>query len=140
MTCHKIQNASLISLPGVFANKNRISHARIVGMAFPCDSAVLNLPCRANQSLYFVHHSTPVKAWLAERTDKIEVFYLPSYSPELNPEERLNADLKQAIGKRVPVRTKAKLRAAANQHMDMLGSNPERVRSFFQGKRVKYAV
>jgi transposase len=86
-----------------------------------------------------VHHSKPVKAW-AECTDKIEVFYLPSYSPEFNPEERLNADLKQAIGKRVPVRTKAKLRAAANQHMDMLESNPERIRSFFQDKRVKYAA
>jgi len=87
-----------------------------------------------------VHHSKPVKAWLAERTDKIEVFYLPSYSPELNPEERLNADLKQAIGKKVPVRTKAKLRDATQQHMDMLKSNPDRVRSFFQDKRVKYAA
>jgi len=86
-----------------------------------------------------VHHSKPVKAWLAERTDKIEVFYLPSYSPELNPEERLNADLKHAIGKKVPVRTKAKLRDATQQHMDMLKSNPDRVRSFFQDKRVKYA-
>jgi transposase len=74
-----------------------------------------------------VHHSKPVKAWLAERTDKIEVFYLPSYSPELNPEERLNADLKQAMSKRVPVRTKAKLSDATNQHMAMLESNPERV-------------
>ena len=44
------------------------------------------------------HHSKPVEAWLAGRPDQIEVFYLPSYSPELNPEERLNADLKQAIG------------------------------------------
>lgn len=43
-----------------------------------------------------VHHSKPVKAWLAERTAQVEVFYLPSYSPELNPEERLNGDLKQA--------------------------------------------
>jgi hypothetical protein len=51
-----------------------------------------------------------VKAWLAERASQIEVFYLPGYSPALNPEERLNADLKQALGKRVPVRTKAKLR------------------------------
>ena len=49
-----------------------------------------------------VHHSKPVKAWAAERQDKIEVFYLPSYSPELNPEERLNGDLKQAIGAKVP--------------------------------------
>jgi transposase len=39
-----------------------------------------------------VHHSKPVKAWVAERQDKIELFYLPSYSPELNPEERLNGD------------------------------------------------
>jgi len=67
-----------------------------------------------------VHHSKPVKAWLADRSTQIEVFYLPSYSPELNPEERLNADLKQAMGKRVPVRTKAKLRDAANEHMAML--------------------
>lgn len=87
-----------------------------------------------------VHHSKPVKAWLAERTDKIEVFSLPSYSPGLNPEERLNADLKQAIGKKVPVKTKAKLRDATQQHMDMLKSNPDRVRSFFQDNRGKYAA
>ena len=87
-----------------------------------------------------VHHSKPVKAWLAERKEQIEVFYLPSYSPELNPEERLNADLKQAMGKRVPVRTKAKLRDAANEHMAMLEKSPERVMSYFQDPRVKYAA
>ncbi len=64
-----------------------------------------------------VYHSKPVKAWVAERQDKIELFYLPSYSPELNPEERLNADLKHAIGTQVPARTKAKLKAVATQHM-----------------------
>lgn len=64
------------------------------------------------------------------------MFYLPSYSPELNPEERLNADLKQAIGKKVPVRTKAKLRDATQQPMDMLKSNPDCVRGFFQDKWV----
>jgi transposase len=68
------------------------------------------------------------------------VFYLPSYSPELNPEERLNADLKQAVGKKVPVRTKAKLRAVTEQHMTNLAQNPERIRRFFQDKWVKYAA
>ena len=87
-----------------------------------------------------VHHSKPVKAWLAERIEHIEVFYLPSYSPELNPEERLNADLKQAMGKRVPVRTKAKLKDAANEHMFMLEQSPQRVKSYFQDPRVKYAA
>ena len=48
-----------------------------------------------------VHHSRIVKAWVAKRNDLIELFYLPSYSCELNPEERLNTDLKQEIGKHV---------------------------------------
>jgi len=87
-----------------------------------------------------VHHSKPVKAWLAERVKQIEVFYLPSYSPELNPEERLNADLKQAMGKKVPVRTKAKLREAASEHMKMIEQSPERVKSFFRDPKVKYAA
>jgi len=87
-----------------------------------------------------VHHSKLVKAWAGERKDQIELFYLPSYSPQLNPEERLNADLKQEMGKRVPVRTKAKLREAANEHMTMLEKTPERVMSYFQDRRVRYAA
>ena len=87
-----------------------------------------------------VHHSKLVKAWVSERADQIELFYLPSYSPQLNPEERLNADLKQEMGKRVPVRTKAKLRAAANEHMTMLEQTPERVIGYFQDRRVRYAA
>ena len=87
-----------------------------------------------------VHHSKPVKAWLAERLHRIEVFYLPSYSPELNPDERLNADLKYAIGSKVPARTKAKLKAAASGHMSMLEASPDRVMAYFQDPRVKYAA
>ena len=87
-----------------------------------------------------VHHSKLVKAWVAQRLDQIELFYLPSYSPQLNPEERLNADLKQEIGKRVPIKTKVSLRAAANDHMAMLEQNPHRVMSYFQDRRVRYAA
>ena len=56
-----------------------------------------------------VHHSKPVKAWLAEHRDQIEVFYLPSYSPQLNPDEMANADLKQSVTKLAPARTKLQL-------------------------------
>jgi transposase len=86
------------------------------------------------------HHSKPVKDWLAERADRIEVFYLPSYAPELNPDERLNADMKHAIGAKVPVRTKSKLKAAAEDHMTIIGKSPDRVRAYFQDPRVKYAA
>ena len=44
-----------------------------------------------------VHHAKLVKAWLERHEDEIEVFYLPSYSPELNPDEYLNCDLKTGI-------------------------------------------
>jgi len=87
-----------------------------------------------------VHHSKPVKAWLAEHQAQIEVFYLPSYSPELNPDERLNADLKHALGSRVQVRNKDKLKQATTDHMNMLQNNPQRVRSYFGDPKVKYAA
>lgn len=87
-----------------------------------------------------VHHCKPVKAWLDTHTDQIEVLYLPSYSPELNPEERLNADLKHVIGRKVPIRTKAKLRAAAEDHMAIIANEPLRVKAYFQDPPVKYAA
>ena len=52
----------------------------------------------------------------------------------------MNADLKQEMGKRVPVRSKAKLREAANEHMAMLEQNPERVMGYFQDRWVRYAA
>ena len=87
-----------------------------------------------------VHHSKPVKAWALENASKIELFYLPSYSPELNPEERLNADLKHAMTSKVPVRTKAKLRHAASEHMTMLEQTPQRVKKYFGDPKVAYAA
>ena len=57
-----------------------------------------------------------------------------------SPEEALNADLEQEMCKRVPVRTKAKLREAANEHMTMLDQTPERVIGYFQDRRVRYAA
>ena len=87
-----------------------------------------------------VHHSKLVKAWLSDKKEKIEVFYLPSYSPELNPDERLNADLKYAIGSKVAARTKTKLKAAATTHMALIEASPERVKKYFQDPRVAYAA
>ena len=58
----------------------------------------------ANRKLFIildnlkVHHSKIVKKWVEENKNKIALFYLPSYSPELNPDEYLNNDLKSGIG------------------------------------------
>jgi transposase len=87
-----------------------------------------------------VHHSLPVKEWLARNADTIKVFYLPSYSPELNPDEMANADIKQAVTKLAPARTKAQLVKAATSHLRSVQKQPARVRSYFQHDPVKYAA
>jgi transposase len=86
------------------------------------------------------HHAKPVKAWLAANAERIEVFYLPSYSPELNPDEMANADLKQAVTKRVPARTKQQLAKAVTSHLRSVQRQPERIRKYFQHEPVRYAA
>jgi len=87
-----------------------------------------------------VHHSKLVKAWMAEHKTEIEIFYLPSYSPELNPNEMANADLKQAVTTLAPARTKLQLVKATSRHLRSVQRKPERIRSYFQHKPVRYAA
>jgi len=51
-----------------------------------------------------VPHVKGVKAWLAEHEELIEMFYLPAYSPELNPDEYLNCDLKAGVHSKAPAK------------------------------------
>src|SRR5512137_1481866 len=67
-----------------------------------------------------VHHSKDVMAWLEENKENIEVFYLPSYSPELNPDEYLNADLKQRIRSGLVSRSEKDLRKKTRSFMKRL--------------------
>ena len=87
-----------------------------------------------------VHRSTKVRAWLDGRGAEIEIFYLPPYSPELNPDEGVNADLKQAVTRKAPTRSKPMLKRAVIGHMRKLSNSPGRVRSFFGHKTFRYAV
>ena len=87
-----------------------------------------------------VHRAASVRAWLAEREAEIEVFYLPPYSPELNPDEGLNADLKQAVTRKALARSKPQLKRAVIGHMRKLSKSPCRVRSFFGHKTFRYAA
>ncbi|MBN9133096.1 MAG: hypothetical protein J0H48_06975 [Nitrosospira multiformis] len=80
------------------------------------------------------------KKWADEHKEKIALFYLSGYSPELNPGEQLNADLKHAICSKVPVHTKARRKEVAIKHMLILEQSPERVKKYFQDPYVKYAA
>lgn len=87
-----------------------------------------------------VHHSKPVKHWLAQHAEYIEVFYLPSYSPELNPDEMANADLKQAVTKLAPARTKLQLVMATARHLRSVQRQPQRIKKYFEHGPVRYAA
>lgn len=87
-----------------------------------------------------VHHARVVRDWLDAHRDQIEVFYLPSYSPELNPDECLNADLKQALTSQAPARAKGQLKKRALSHLHKLSKSPNRVQKYFQHQSVRYAA
>src|SRR5664280_2183379 len=78
-----------------------------------------------------VHHSKKVREWLDANEDKIEIFYLPSYSPELNPDELLNADLKQRVTTAAPARTKRALTRSASSALRSIQKQPQRVQNYF---------
>lgn len=79
-----------------------------------------------------VHHAKRVSAWLKEHAQQIELFYLPSYSPELNPDEYLNADLKARMNAGEPVRTPQAMQSKLLGHLRSLQKQPERIRSYFK--------
>jgi transposase len=87
-----------------------------------------------------VHRAAKGRARLAGREAEIEVFYLPGYSPELNPDEGINGDLKQAVTRKAPARGTAQLKRAVVGHMRKLSKLPHRVRSFFGHKTFRYAA
>lgn len=86
------------------------------------------------------HHSKPVKKWVEENSNQIELFYLPSYSPELNPDEYLNRDLKAQLSKRPSKRGKGEFTGQARTEMRRLQKSPKRVIKYFNSSNIQYAA
>ena len=87
-----------------------------------------------------VHHSYIVKDWIKEHENEIELFFLPSYSPELNPDEYLNCDLKGGVHSGVPARTKKEMKRKAISHLRKLQKLPGLVMKYFKHPKIAYAA
>lgn len=86
------------------------------------------------------HRARKVKVWLTTHAKHIKLFYLPPYSPELNPDEMLNHDVKNnAVGRRRP-RTHKEMIRNVRKHLYACQRKPERVKRYFQEKHVQYAA
>jgi transposase len=86
------------------------------------------------------HHSKEVNKWVQEHQREIALYYLPSYSPELNPDEYLNNDLKGRVHAGVPARSEKELRRKTLSHMRSIAKRPHHVKKFFKHKSVAYAA
>lgn len=86
-------------------------------------------------------HKTPaVVAWLAEHSTQIEVFYLPPYSPELNPVEYLNQDMKGTVNEAGLPDNRPMLQSRLRGFMDKLVRLPAHVVSYFLHPWAQYAA
>jgi len=68
------------------------------------------------------------------------VFYLPSYSPEINPDEYLNGNLKQKVRSGIPARTEKDLIKKTRSFMRTLQKRPQHVQGYFKHPSAAYAA
>jgi transposase len=86
-----------------------------------------------------VHKSKVVQKWIAENDGLIEIFLLPAYSPELNPDEYLNQDIKQHTRKTRP-QNQDDMMDELRSYLKKNQKNPQKIMNFFQAEKVKYAA
>ena len=87
-----------------------------------------------------VHLSAQANRWLARHRRQIELFFLPTYSPALNPDELLNQDVKSnALGRRRP-KDLAEMTSNLRTYLRSTQHRPDIVKSYFQETHVRYAA
>jgi len=84
-----------------------------------------------------VHRSQRVRKFIEEAKGKLKLFFLPAYSPELNPDELVWADLKKNISRRI-LKGKTDLRVRVVSHLRSLQNMPDKVAKFFHHPAVKF--
>ena len=87
-----------------------------------------------------VHKAAKVQTWLAQNAERLRLFLLPTYSPELNPDELLNQDVKSnAVGRR-RARDQKDLIANVRGYLRSTQRQPQIVRNYFLKPEVQYAA
>jgi transposase len=87
-----------------------------------------------------VHRSNAVKEWVEGRPERLKTFFLPGYSPELNPDELVNQDVKSNAVGRKRVHDVKQLIANLRGFLKARKRQPDLVRRYFLGQHVAYAA
>ncbi|MHB0947185.1 MAG: IS630 family transposase [Sedimentisphaerales bacterium] len=87
-----------------------------------------------------VHRSRQVKRWVHQNRKRIRLFYLPGYSPQLNPDELLNQDVKtNAVGRNRP-QDQPEMMRQVRSYLRSTQHRPQIVKNYFKHKDVHYAA
>lgn len=86
-----------------------------------------------------VHHAKKVQKWVEKHKDMIEIFFLPPYSPEHNPDEYMNQDVKAHLRKKPIPRSERELKSGLRSYMRHLQRKTDKVARFFDHELVRYA-
>jgi transposase len=86
-----------------------------------------------------VHHAKKVQKWVEKHKDRIEIFFLPPYSPEHNPDEYMNQDVKAHMRKKPAPRSDRELKKGLRSYMKRLLWKTDKVARFFEHENVNYA-
>lgn len=77
-----------------------------------------------------IHKARLVMDYVESTNGNLELYFLPPYSPQLNPDEQVWKNVKERIAKQGP-RDKYELRAMIRKALERLQTLPEIVRGFF---------
>lgn len=87
-----------------------------------------------------VHRAAVVRRWVEAHAERMRLFFLPGYSPELNPDEYLNNDVKaNAVGRRRAANQRDLMRDVRG-YLRSTQRRPDIVCAYFQHKDVQYAA
>jgi len=87
-----------------------------------------------------VHRSIAVKNFVAGKKAQVQLFHLPPYSPELNPDEMLNQDVKTNAVRRKPVTTQDGMVGNIRSYLHSRQRKPDLVKRYFLAPSVRYAM
>ncbi|MHB1930384.1 MAG: IS630 family transposase [Acidimicrobiales bacterium] len=138
---HRVNMISAISPQGKL-------HFRIVDGSVDADAFIAY--CQALQAdyrgrkIYLIvdghpsHRATRTKEWAAAQGDRFKLFYLPGYSPFLNPDEWVWKNVKHDRIGRAGITSHEDLRSKAAAALARLAAMPGLLRSIFRDPHLQY--
>jgi transposase len=85
------------------------------------------------------HRSKEVRDFVRSHRHQIRLFFLPPYSPEMNPDEQVWNEIKHRHLEKEPIKNKSDLNRRIDFLLRVLKEKAEKVRSFFRLPNTRYA-